>query len=37
MRKKLSTVRVVRHWDRVPWEVVGALSLVTPRSGWTGL
>lgn len=37
VRKKLPTTRVVRHWDGVPWEVVGALCLVTPMSGWSRL
>jgi len=27
IRKKFSTVRVVRHWNRVPSEVVDALNL----------
>ena len=27
-------VRMVRHGHRLPREVVGALSLETPRSGW---
>jgi len=28
-RKELFTVRVVRHWNRLPSEVVNALSLQT--------
>jgi len=31
------TVRVVRHWHRLPRDEVGAPSLETPRSGRTGL
>ncbi|KFQ33945.1 hypothetical protein N332_12185, partial [Mesitornis unicolor] len=27
IRKKFSTMRVVRHWHRLPWEAVDAPSL----------
>jgi len=31
IRKKAFTIRVVRHWHRLPGEVVGAPSLETPK------
>ena len=35
IRKKLFTVRVVRHWNRLPKDVVNAPSLAVSRPGWT--
>jgi len=37
IRNKSFTVRVVRHWLRMPRDVVEAPSLETFRSGWVGL
>ena len=37
IRKKLFTVRVVRHWNRLPSQVVDALSLETFPGGQMGL
>ncbi|KAK4818781.1 hypothetical protein QYF61_019127 [Mycteria americana] len=37
LRKKFFTMRVVRHWHRLPRAVVEAPSLETFRSGWMGL
>ena len=36
IRKKFFTIRAVRHWHRLPGEVVDAPSLVTLRSGCVG-
>ena len=36
MRKKLSTMRVVRHWNRLPREVVAAPSLEAFKAGLDG-
>jgi len=36
MRKKVFTVRVVRHWHRLPTEVVGAPSLETSKVSLEG-
>jgi len=33
MRKKFFMLRVVRHWHRLPTEVVDALSLETFKAG----
>jgi len=35
-RKKFVTVRVVRHWNRLPSEVVNALSLETFKARLDG-
>jgi len=37
IRKKFFTVRVVRHWHRLPREAAGARSLKCSRPGWMGL
>ena len=37
IRKKSFTVRVARHWHRLPREAVAAPSLKYSRAGWTGL
>ena len=31
IRKKFFTLRKVRHWDRLPREVMDAPSLLTPK------
>ena len=37
VRKKSFTVRVVRHWHRLPREAVDAPSLKCSRPGWMGV
>ena len=37
IRKKFLTVRVVRHWNRMPSEVVDTPSWKHSRPGWMGL
>ena len=37
IRKKFFTVRVVRHWNRLPSEAVDAPSMEHSRPGWMGL
>ena len=37
IRKKFSTITAVRHWHRLPREVMGAPSLGTPKASLEGL
>ena len=38
IRKKFFTMRMMRHWNRLPGEVVNAPSLeMFPGPGWMGL
>lgn len=37
VKEKFFTKRVVRDWDRLPAEVVTALSLLNSRCVWTAL
>ena len=37
IRKKCFTIRVLKHWHRLPREVVDVPSWKCSRSGWTGL
>lgn len=37
IRRQFFSVRVGKHWNRLNWELVDALSLEVLRSGWMGL
>ena len=37
VRKKFFTVKVVRHWNRLPSEAVDAPCMEHSRPGWMGL
>ena len=37
VRKKFFTLRVVRHWNRLPWEVVDAPSLEAFKAKLDGI
>jgi len=37
IRKRIFTIRVVKHWHRLPREVVDALSMETPEVRLEGL
>jgi len=37
IRKKFFALRVVRHWNRLPREVMDATFLEVSRPGWMGL
>ena len=36
IKKKFFTIRVVRHWHRLPRDVVDVPSLGTPKVRWDG-